>query len=431
MSAELVVFVSHSSGDNGLVRKLMPLLKSGLGEAWDDASVLVDLERLPEGKNWNARIGRLLWQCNAALLLLTRDVLNRPDWVRKETNFLAVRAETDPTFTLWVAYAPDITQSEIDAVGFGPAGLQTIQRLKTELTLANLAPLVAELCTSLPATKANREVVEPVVAHLERLLRRQDARSLCSDFAKRLRLEEIPTSWGEDQVAWVAAATARGVVGRRLGRLDIGKLVDGLYFEPDHKQRVLEWLTPLWIRSVAAKRLLQYAPGGAGQGRSSGTLTIPGKLIAPFTGEMFVRRAFGVADGFKIWRVSSVAGGDTYPGICASICAHARTTGWVDSTLGIEAVVKELERFGQPIFVSLEVAPDQATSDQLRDNFPGVLFLCPALIASGDDGFSDVPPIEALPGIGLDADEDLAIYEATERLEYDGWRRHYKTDPHH
>ena len=58
MPADLLVFVSHSSDDNALVRKLVPLLRAGLAAAWQGAEVLVDLEALQPGPDWNAGINR-------------------------------------------------------------------------------------------------------------------------------------------------------------------------------------------------------------------------------------------------------------------------------------------------------------------------------------------------------------------------------------
>ena len=426
MSAELRVFISHSAGDAALVAKLLPLLKAGLLAVNPRAQVMADVEGLKSGRPWKLDIHRWMVRCNAALVLLTPEVLTKSDWVAKEAGFFSVVADVNPSFRLWYARAAGVSDAKLKKAGFGPVAINERQLLKTVLSKVTLAAVVQELCASLPALPTVTEN-EDVLEMLEGLLCQEPAKVACRKMAERLCVP-VPATWGADQSEAIAALTAAAAVTQRHERkVAIGMLLGKLpWLMAEHEKPFLKLLVPLWVGRAAAEQLRLQAPDQPGKG--GGMVLIAGAKVSGFTGEMYVRRAYGADEKFKIKSIGGVAGGDLFVGIKKSLCAWARKEGWVeDHLVNDEDVIQELKKYSLPVFVPLGFWPDAVTCEKLREAFPRFLFIAPrndALVGARDEGGADRdaawPAASCVVQIASDP-EDEERYLALEDDEYTNW----------
>lgn len=422
MASELRVFISHSAGDAGLVKKLVPLLEAGLKKIDGRTKILVDVEGLKAGRPWRRDIHSWMVRCNAALVLLTPKVLAKSDWVVKEADFFSVFADVNPQFRLWYARADGVTDAQLDAAGFAPANIKTQQLLQTPFAKNRLDDLVTELCASLPTMPSVTED-EAVLDRLEDLLAQEPVKKACRRMAERLSVP-IPGTWGADQTDVIAALTARAALNQRSERkMAIGALLFALpWLVPEHKRPFVNLLAPLWVSRAAANRLRDCTPDPARPDTCGATVIIAGDQLPKFTGEMYVRRAFGVSDeSFIIQRIGGVLGGDLFAGIKESLCTWARNGGWAETYDDDVEVVKKLRDYPLPIFVPLGFQPDPVTCDALREAFPRFLFLAPRFSkptpGTGANGESDPGrATEIIPGI-----EDWDSYFQMETTEFNSW----------
>lgn len=428
MAAELRVFISHSAGDAALVEKLLPLLKAGLLAVNPRAQVMVDVEGLRAGRPWKLDIHRWMVRCNAALVLLTPKVLAKSAWVAKEAGFFSVRADVNSSFRLWYARASldEVSDAQLNAAGFGPVAIKEQQLLKTELSEDTLPTLVQELCASLPALPTVTEN-EDVLEMVEGLLCQDAAKGLCRLMADRLGVS-YPGTWVPDEAEAIGALTAYAAVTQRQERkVAIATLLEKLpWLVPEHEKPFLHLLAPLWVGRAAAQQLRDEAPDAL-TGKGGGTVLIAGKRVLKFTGEMYVRRAYGADRKFKITGVSRPAGGDLFAEISRSLCAWARHEGWVEGVEDAE-VIEELKAHPLPVFVPLGFWPDPSTCAALREAFPRFVFIASRTGAptgvTGDGGAdAGADGSAAFAGVVQIASDppDEAQYLQLEADEFNGW----------
>lgn len=428
MPAELRVFISHSAGDIALVEKLLPLLKAGLLAVNPRARLMVDVEGLKSGRAWKLDIHRWMTRCNAALVLLTPNVLDKSDWVAKEAGFFSVVVDVNPSFQLWYARADGVSDDRLKKAGFGPVAINERQLLETVLSEDTLATLVQELCESLPALPTMTES-EDVLEMVEGLLCQDAAKGLCRLMADRLGVQ-YPGTWGPDQAEAIGALTACAAVTQRHERkVAIGTLLEKLpWLVPEHEKPFLHLLAPLWVGRAAAQQLRDEAPDQPGKG--GGTVLIAGKRVLKFTGEMYVRRAYGADRKFKITGISRPAGGDLFAEVSKSLCVWARADGWVEGVEDAD-VIEELKANPLPVFVPLGFWPDPDTCEALRIAFPRFLFIASRTGAppgGTDDGGADGGAAgsvasTAFTGVVQIASDppDEAQYLQLEADEFKGW----------
>lgn len=122
------IFISHSAKDD-LARKLLTYLFEGLCN--DGFDVFVDREILQGGDGWRAKIKEWIWQCDAAIILLSKDALSS-DWVKYEATLLCQRREGNPgNFKLIPIYFPDVTP-EIIKQKMDPIQLNEIEGIEIQ-----------------------------------------------------------------------------------------------------------------------------------------------------------------------------------------------------------------------------------------------------------------------------------------------------------
>ena len=217
----LRLFISHSSGDEALLRELVPMLGEALRKIRPHAQTMIDFEALKAGRDWRRDVHQMMRRSTCALVLLTPSVLARPEWVRKETNFFQPIADGNSAwFRLWFAREASVTDDALTAAGLPASEFNEKQRLRTHVSRDNLPALVKELCDSIAAMPV-RSDTDPVIPALEQLLAEEAHAPLRIALAEAMGVD-VPMALGSDSADVVAALVAEQVVkqrrdGKRLG----------------------------------------------------------------------------------------------------------------------------------------------------------------------------------------------------------------------
>jgi TIR domain len=143
------VFVSHSSHSPDEKDRLEAIVSS-LQKGEDRVDVLYDKAMINGGDEWRKAISALLWECDAAIVLLTSGALES-GWVLREAAFLRSRYDRNPDFKLLVW--TDIGRAELKSNKlWNPLDLTEIQFVSgssaSEIAASVkkiLAPLAAQL----------------------------------------------------------------------------------------------------------------------------------------------------------------------------------------------------------------------------------------------------------------------------------------------
>jgi hypothetical protein len=164
------VFVSHSSHSPGEMDRLEAIV-NGLRAGDDRVDVLYDKAMIDGGDEWRKVISALLWECDAAIILLTPDAL-LSGWVLREAAFLRSRHDRHPEFKLLVwanVKKADLKNNKL----WNPLDLTDIQFVSgnspVEIAASVkkiLAPLAAQL-ESTPLDLLAEEIVHYLPKDLE------------------------------------------------------------------------------------------------------------------------------------------------------------------------------------------------------------------------------------------------------------------------
>lgn len=236
------VFVSHSSHSPDEKDRLEAIV-NGLRAGEDRVDVLYDKAMIHGGDEWRKAISALLWECDAAIILLTPGALDS-GWVLREAAFLRSRHDRNPEFKLLAWDGVDRAELENNKL-WNPLDLTEIQFVS-----GNSA---AEIATSV------KKILAPLAAQLRPtpldLLAEDIVRCLPEGLELHLQSaldslgEQIPYEIGE-QSRRLAYGIARWMVRqpppalRRVAHT-LAKLGNGLPSE--NAVSILELLAPMWI----------------------------------------------------------------------------------------------------------------------------------------------------------------------------------------
>lgn len=304
------LFFSHSSRDPDLTRQLA----DELGRL-DSLELLLDEERLQPGYQWEPALHEYLARCDAGLLLLTKEVLRRPDYVRKEATVLAWRAALDPGFPFFIAADPSIRDPgesdeqdgrddtsdgdrlpTLDEAGFGPLGLGRVHWLGT-----TDAGEIADEVGSLMAEHVIADTPFDRVVRLLRDLLERAGREAVRSVAARLDVDDGPRRWNPatDELRRDAESIARHLLTGTMGPYGLGEgtpsitpsglsaLAGHLKLGTTHEDllKILTLVAPHWVHGDMAG-LFALLP--ARQPRRA--LAINGRHVPDYTAKMFLWR---------------------------------------------------------------------------------------------------------------------------------------------
>lgn len=121
-----VVFISHSSADNDRARALVQAL-----EQTGRLKTTFDVAHLRQGQAYAPQLYQWMARAHGAVLLLTENVMRKPEWVLQEATVLRARSVLEgPAFRLFVLVDAPVLASEIWQRWFAPLNLDALQRLK-------------------------------------------------------------------------------------------------------------------------------------------------------------------------------------------------------------------------------------------------------------------------------------------------------------
>ena len=118
-----LIFISHSAKDDFAIQ-VRDTLYAKLVEMGFD--VLMDKERLEIGTAWYKMIWEWIQQCNAAIILFSKDALDSP-WVFFEATTLLTRRDEEQTFDVLPVRFTSVSREELDKSNFAPFRINDIQ----------------------------------------------------------------------------------------------------------------------------------------------------------------------------------------------------------------------------------------------------------------------------------------------------------------
>ncbi len=371
------VFLSHSSKDEALTRAVADALTAG-DPGHPGFEVLVDYACLRGGEAWPTQLHAMMAFAHAGVLLLSRQAMDRPDWVLKEAYILTWRQSLDPTFKVFYALLDDVTRDEISQAGFAPANLPLIQSLQAK----DGPGIAAEVLRLGPRAGGGSSPFEELTTKLAQHLGGLKRKSL-DLLAKKLELAPLP--WRPDdedsEVAQIAARILSGELGAYVSVRELINELKAFSVSGDSLKAIIRWVAPCWLTPEAAGRFAVVVADAIRRGKGSEAV-INGSCVIPYTSTMFLYRAQPF--GFH-WRVTSIEGGTNqvdaafYTG---EICKWLRLK-LPDDYEGDDARIIALLKQEPPFLVVPLPAPDAATFKTLRDRFPSVVFVLwtgPALV---------------------------------------------------
>jgi hypothetical protein len=425
------LFLSHSSKDAALTTAVSQQLRTpAAGTAFEpiidyekipNYDVLVDQERLARGRYWPTQLHEWLARCHAGVVLLTEDAV-KSAWVLKETSIMEWRLDRDPTFRLFIARFPQVSDALLNENKFNALDLSRIHQIKLpdpggdtpDQYRERAAPLIAEtLRTELGNVVPQKTWFDEMVGTLGDLLEDLKTDTLQA-VAERVHAEPPAWSATEDARRQYIEEIARKMLSGQLGGFGgvhdlIGVLAKTM--DPVPARKFLNRIAPYWVDAMAATQLrrLSRCP----EPRPAG---INGAFVSDYTGEMYVRRAHFMAVDFIL---PEVGGGDSGTGpdhIEQQICQWFR-----DRKLarGSNAAIRaKLENPESPVYVVLPDRLDNLAMKELRRRFKRVTFIMPVgekLIP--DDALEDFEWIEPECDVALEQKHEGEFFTARAFLE--------------
>jgi hypothetical protein len=383
------LFLSHSSVDAALTAALSQRLRTAVeGVAFDsiidyekipNLDILVDQEKLARGKFWPPQLNEWLARCHSGVVLLTEHAA-RSAWVLKETSIMEWRLDRDPSFRLFIARFPEVTDELLKENKYGALDLDRIHRIPVPAPGADTPDQYREraaacigdtLREQLKTAAPQKTVFDELVGTLGDLLEDLKTNTLRT-IAERVRA--APPAWsaaGDPRREYIAS----------------------------HTRKVLNFLAPYWVDASAAIRLRLLSRSAAPR-----PACMNGACVADYTGLMYVRRAHFMSIQFV---APEVGGGDDGEGpdyIEQQICQWFRDRKIY--TGSNETIRAKLTNMKAPVYVVLPDRLDNAALKELRNRFKRVTFIMPIgekLVR--DDTLEDVEWLEPEVDVEIEGQE--------------------------
>jgi len=425
------LFLSHSSKDAALTASVSERLKAPAAgaefepiidyEKIPNYDVLVDQERLARGKYWPTQLHEWLARCHVGVVLLTEDAA-KSAWVLKETSILEWRLDRDPSFRLFIARFPQVTDALLKENRYSALDLDRIHQIKLPDPGADTAEQYREraaqhiadtLRAELKSAAAPKTLFDELAGTLGDLLEDLKTDTLQA-VAERVHAEAPAWSATEDARRQYIDEIARRMLAGNLGGFSgVHELIALLAKTMDAGavRKFLNRIAPYWVDGAAATRLraLSRSP----RPRPAG---LNGTCVVDFTGEMYVRRAHFMAVDFILPDVGGGDGGSGPDHIEQQICQWFRDRKLLRGT-NAEIRVK-LETPQSPVYVVLPDRMDNQAIKELRSRFKRITFIMPIgekLVR--DDALEDFEWIEPEVDIVLEKKEEGEFFAARAFLE--------------
>jgi hypothetical protein len=255
MAPRKKVFISHSASGDDFAARVRDKLSAEL--ELRNYHVLVDVQGLRAGQDWNPQLYQWLDECQAAVILLSAGALTST-WVRRETNILLWRRARNPAFTVIPALL-GVRAGDVARAGFSE--LLPVQALRCAATGEAEGDLLVDgVLAAFPPT-VPEPADDPMCRWLRRISRALHTipapdRDALRQAASRLGVpDDYPVEWSHEEACRLLAAQllGRGLPGGRLEKAmwDVAQVLD---LGPLSKLRTDA--LPAWVDAEAARLVL-------------------------------------------------------------------------------------------------------------------------------------------------------------------------------
>jgi hypothetical protein len=375
------IFVSHSSANNDLTKEVCDEIKAAAPGAYE---ILVDKESLETADPWPIQLHEMMADCHAAVVLLTTDAV-KSDWVLKELTILTWRRSLEPGFKLFIVQFPEVTDEELKQARYGPLQHRLIQGL-TSTAPADIAQRVHE--------RLQQDAVQPAETHFDRLVR--SLKNLLDDLGPDM-LQSVAQRLGVPAPHWrpgMAAKTAliegiacrivRGSLGGYATLKDLMNELKLTKLTRDSLQKVLRFTAPHWVSAEAAGRLGSLLEEDEGELRCRAA-ALNGQWVKPYTGHMYVQRAFPLNFEHRVFAPPPPAAGDIHDHYTRKIVKFCVANFSACATMEDPQEVVDWLRLVDPCLFVIVSPLDHKALTTLQTAFPRVQFLISVGAALVDD----------------------------------------------
>lgn len=383
------IFISHSAKDEFAkkVRQRLTAKLEGMG-----LDPLVD-EDLIAGDAWRAKLHLWLGCCEGAIILFSRDALERSEWVKKEATILSWRKSLHPGLLLVPVRLGDVSEDELTRGYFASLELGEIQAVcckpEEEEALDRLVDQVARPFLGLPRDHHESGFGDWV---------RQVARRL--RLAAHHGLEQASAELGIEERDWRDFCDQPSALAHHL--LHIGlepqvmKALANVWYWMDSqeiKEGLLRWVWFLWVREEAARQILVVNE------RAEGERLLAINASRQETGYCYIRRATCGRNIAFIISTSGVTGEDPVGETLKAFERALRKMGASEEDSGAPGSLSTFQKpaVARIFFVLMKNQIQRGVIDALRQRFPLatlVLLSGPSFPESSDLGLRELVVIE-------------------------------------
>lgn len=322
--AALRIFISHSSclrdSDAGnaqaednwrLLQKTCAALAAHYGEAIE---ILVDYEGLKPSDRWEQCLDEWLYDCHAAIILLSKRAIGESNWVRKEATILSWRAAVEPGFMLFPVLLDGQTPADLDRDEYfrmlRVSSEQCVQEAAcAQAILDGIKPrLVARISEEGSSTPFDR-----LVAAVETVLAKEVKESTLSDLWNKHLPGTQPSLTHLDPTKRFARGLAGHLFSEGEKSLErFRNILDGLVPRPGRlsAEEMFRYIRALWVDVGAAGVIAGAKSHGKCLALNGQCVVKGGTLLGTerFTLDRYLERAWAATDQIKVIQVSQLKG---------------------------------------------------------------------------------------------------------------------------
>jgi hypothetical protein len=387
------IFISHSSPTQES-KLFLQSICSDLSKNIKNVEILVDATEIRAGDDWFARINEMLAECNAGIILFSRDAI-RSAWVLKESTILCWRRTREEQFIV-VPVLISVEPTDLASGQYGALLLSRLQYVKSN----DSSEIAQKIAAALPASDNGRTPFNHLCDLISNLL---------SGVSQQLKDDAYKQS--EKVVKWACLPGTQGLPDllvklmlRRGGRgmLDVVAVLGLLsqILDSTKTSKLIGLLQPLWVEPQAAATI----PVALNQ---SYHIAMNGKNLTNFTAESYLRRAYPWGERWVLYKIDGGYGEQFVPYVIRQLQNQVRERNpGIDLNEDIDAFINQERPW--PTFVLLPPTPDAEALSELRAKYPSLTFIVPA------NDQTELPDFVRFLEPRLDPRNELTAYRAAQ-----------------
>jgi hypothetical protein len=368
------IFISHSAHE-GRPRAVLFALKAELERAGFE--VLLDKTRLEGGDEWREELVSWMWQCHAAVILLSEPALASP-WVKIEAaNLISRRSLStqfgNPRFLVLPVLFDPVTPARLPGTDFSPLALDEIQavpsatdRMIVDAVMKKLQAISERFADLAPFGTLKEALAGVLSKHIAAPSRQSTLEKVAA------RLGVSLAEAGVEKELWLVSRVLQTDFVRLRGTVQ----VIGPFLGPDNAREFWEAVSPFClIDHDAAERVHELLKKPEGQ-RAVGL-----KSLKPKTAERYVRRA---STAYPPWALREFEGGNS-AALVEEIIDSVKTSAklflgyLIDDEVETEELkqllAEEFEADNPLVIVIPDPLPDSEAIRSVMEAFPQVIYV--------------------------------------------------------